>query len=307
MTASMHPNTSENLASAGQNTLPAGETIRIRTKNGAELAAKVFEPQGVAKGVCIIAPATGVAHYLYDDFARWLAGQGYVALSFDYEGMGDSVRGHLKYCKSDKLSWASNDCPAVLAYVKERFAGLERIWIGHSVGGHMIGFMGHNPDIDRIITVGSGVGTWWYNSAPTKRVAWFLWYFLVPAVVPVAGYFPGKKLGIMTDMPKGVILQWRRWCLKKEYAVGAEGDWMRQRFASVKTPMTAVEFSDDEMMSARSVAMLHGFFTGAPKRHVRVTPQDIGQKRIGHIGWHRQRYAALWEQVFAPVLNNPHA
>ncbi|UZK03034.1 serine aminopeptidase domain-containing protein [Venatoribacter cucullus] len=302
MTASIHPNASENLASAGQNTLPAGETIRIRTKNGAELAAKVFEPQGAAKGVCIIAPATGVAHYLYDDFARWLAGQGYVALSFDYEGMGDSVRGHLKYCKSDKLSWASNDCPAVLAYVKERFAGLERIWIGHSVGGHMIGFMGHNPDIDRIITVGSGVGTWWYNSAPTKRVAWFLWYFLVPAVVPMAGYFPGKKLGIMTDMPKGVILQWRRWCLKKEYAVGAEGDWLRQRFASVKTPITSVEFSDDEMMSARSVAILHGFFTGAPKRHVRVTPQDIGQKRIGHIGWHRQRYAALWEQVFAPVL-----
>ena len=302
MTASINPNTSEYLASADQNTLPAGENIRIRTKNSAELAAKVFEPQGAAKGVCIIAPATGVAHYLYDDFARWLAGQGYVALSFDYEGMGDSVRGHLKHCKSDKLSWASNDCPAVLAYVKERFAGLERIWIGHSVGGHMIGFMGHNPDIDRIITVGSGVGTWWYNSAPTKRVAWFLWYFLVPAVVPVAGYFPGKKLGILTDMPKGVILQWRRWCLKKEYAVGAEGDWMRQRFASVKTPITSVEFSDDEMMSARSVAMLHGFFTGAPKNHIRVTPQDIGQKRIGHIGWHRQRYAALWDQVFAPVL-----
>ncbi|MCD8521061.1 MAG: alpha/beta hydrolase [Saccharospirillaceae bacterium] len=302
MTASL--NVPEHTASAGHSQTLAAENIRIRTENGAELAAKVFGPQGAAKGVCIIAPATGVAHYLYDDFSRWLAGQGYVALSFDYEGMGDSVRGHLKHCKSDKLSWASNDCPAVLAYAKERFAGLERIWIGHSVGGHMIGFMGHNPDIDRIITVGSGVGTWWYNSAPTKRVAWFLWYFLVPVVVPVAGYFPGKKLGIMTDMPRGVILQWRRWCLKEEYAVGAEGDWLRQRFASVKTPMTAVEFSDDEMMSARSVAMLHGFFTGAPKRHVRVTPQDIGQKRIGHIGWHRQRYAALWDQVFAPVLND---
>ena len=35
----------------------------------------------------------------------------------------------------------------------------------------MIGFMGHNPDIDRVITVGCGTGNWWYNAAPTKRFA----------------------------------------------------------------------------------------------------------------------------------------
>src|SRR5690606_235707 len=134
MTASINTKTSGYLASADQNTLPAGETIRIHTKNGAELAAKVFEPQGAAKGVCIIAPATGVVHYLYDDFVCGLAGQGYVALSFDYEGMCDSERVHLKHSKSYTLSWASNDCPAVVAYVNDRFARLERIWIDHSVG-----------------------------------------------------------------------------------------------------------------------------------------------------------------------------
>ena len=88
MTASINTKTSGHLASADQNTLPAGETIRIRTKNGAELAAKVFEPQGAAKGVCIIAPATGVAHYLYDDFCPLAGGARVCGAEFRLRGHG---------------------------------------------------------------------------------------------------------------------------------------------------------------------------------------------------------------------------
>lgn len=279
------------------------QTHSITTCAGHNLTARLFlsECENV-RGVCILAPATGVAQYLYDDFARWLAAKGFHALTFDYEGMGLSVNGHVKDSKSDKLSWGKYDCPAVLDFVKENFNNLKLIWIGHSVGGHMIGFMGHNPDIDQVITVGCGTGTWWHNSPPTKRIAWFLWYILVPTAVPIMGYFPGNRLKLMCDMPKGVIMQWRRWCLNEEYSVGCEGDWLRERFASVKTPITAIEFSDDDMMSPTNVRMLHEFFTSAPQKHIRVTPEEINQKRIGHIGWHRKRYEVLWEKVFAPLL-----
>lgn len=280
------------------------KTEILKTAAGHTITAQVFPAKAESKGICIIATATGVAQRLYEDFAHWLTEHNYTAVTFDYDGIGLSIDRHVKYSKSDKLSWAQQDCPAVLEYVKNEFPGQKITWIGHSVGAHMLGFMENTDDISKAITVGAGTGTWWYNAAPTKRVAWFLWYFLVPATAPIMGYFPGNKLKIMCDLPKGVIMQWRRWCLKKDYAIGYEGDWLKQNFANTKMPMTAIAFSDDDMMSMKNVEMLHGFFTGADKKMVKVKPADIGQKRIGHIGWHKERYRKLWDSYFLPALES---
>jgi predicted alpha/beta hydrolase len=77
---------------------------------------------------------------------------------------------------------------------------------------------------------------------------------------------------------------------------------LRERFASVHTPITAIEFSDDEMMPATSIRMLHEFFSNAPKQHLILTTEEVNQKRIGHISWHRKRYHTLWEKAFLPIL-----
>ncbi len=285
------------------------KTEILQTGAGHTITAQIFPAhtsatQETSKGVCIIATATGVAQRLYEDFANWLTEHNYTAVTFDYDGIGLSIDRHVKFSKSDKISWAQNDCPAVLDYVKAEFPDQEITWIGHSVGAHMLGFMENTDDIAKAITVGAGTGTWWYNAPPTKRIAWFLWYFLVPATAPLLGYFPGDKLGIMCNLPKGVIMQWRRWCLQKDYAIGYEGDWLRQNFANTKMPMTSIAFTDDDMMSMKNVEMLHAFFTGADKKMVKIKPSDIGQKRIGHIGWHKARYRTLWDNYFLPELES---
>lgn len=282
------------------------EIVFLPTEAGHKVAARHFEVsskfESDAKGVCILACATGVAQYLYDDFATWLTAQGYQVVTFDYDGIGLSVDGHVKNSNSDKMSWANHDCPAVLNYVASSFPSLERIWIGHSVGGHLPGMMPDSSLIDRIITVGAGTGTWWQMSWPSRRFAWFLWYVIVPILVPLYGYFPGSKIGIMCDMPKGVMLQWRRWCLAKNYAVGTEGAWLAQRYANVTAPITSVIFTDDEMMSVKNSDLLHGLYTRAKQKRVVVKPSDIGERRIGHIGWHRQRFETLWKQVLLPEI-----
>ncbi|WP_166425565.1 alpha/beta hydrolase [Paraglaciecola sp. 20A4] len=276
---------------------------KIVTGAGHSVVLKVFMSQlKPVKGVCVVAAATGVAQHLYQDFAIWLTSLGYDVVTFDYDGIGLSVATHVKHCKSDLLGWANHDCPAVLAFVESHFIDLECIWIGHSVGGHLLGMMPNTGNISRAITVAAGTGTWWYNSAPTKRVAWFLWYFLVPVTVPTLGYFPGDRLKIMCDLPKGVMMQWRRWCLKEGYAVEGEGQWLRDRFANVNVPITAIAFSDDEMMSMKNIDMLHNQFSGANVTRKTVRPEDMGHKRIGHIGWHKGRYQNMWEKVFTPLL-----
>ena len=279
------------------------EPIRheLQTQAGHSIVCRVFAAQN-SQGVVVIAPATGVAQYHYDDFAHWLASKGYTAITFDYDGIGLSIDRHVKYSRSDKLSWAKYDCPAVLDFVEQHYPQQHCTWLGHSVGAHMLGMMDSVERIDKAITVGAGTGTWWYNAPPTKRVAWFLWYFLVPLVVPVMGYFPGDKLKIMCNLPKGVIMQWRRWCLNKDYAVGVEGEVLRQRFAEVELPMTSLAFTDDEMMSLTNVEKLHAFFTGAEKKMLQIKPSDIEQKRIGHIGWHKQRFSNLWQRYILPEL-----
>ncbi len=280
------------------------ELIHLPTEPGHTVATRVFlSSSSTPAGVCILAPATGVAQYLYDDFARWLNEHGYHAVTFDYDGIGLSLTGHIRDSKSDMLTWAEYDGPAVLRYVEERFDGMNITWVGHSIGGHLLGMMPHTGRISRAITVGSGTGTWWLNSPPTRRVAWLLWGVIVPVAVPLTGYFPGKRLKMMCDMPKGVILQWRRWCLRREYCVGAEGDWLRQRFAAVNVPIDSVYFSDDEMMSPANVRDLHGFFKSAPQTRTVIKPSDVNLRRIGHIGWHRERFRPMWEQVFLPLLH----
>lgn len=280
------------------------DTKTLETGAGHSITAQIFPAKGESKGICIIATATGVAQHLYNDFALWLTEHEYTAVTFDYDGIGQSIDRHVKHSKSDKLSWAKHDCPTVLSYVKNRFPEQKITWIGHSVGAHMLGFMEDTSDIDKAITVGAGTGTWWYNAKPTKRAVWFLWYFLVPLVVPLLGYFPGDKLKVMCNLPKGVIMQWRRWCLKEEYAVGYEGDWLRENFAKTQMPMTVFAFSDDDMMSMKSINMLHAFFTGSEQTLVKITPSDVGQKRIGHIGWHKERYRTLWDKYFLNALES---
>jgi hypothetical protein len=40
---------------------------------------------------------------------------------------------------------------------------------------------------------------------------------VAPLTLNIAGYFPGKHLRKVGDLPRGVMEQWRRWCLNREY------------------------------------------------------------------------------------------
>jgi predicted alpha/beta hydrolase len=143
---------------------------------------------------------------------------------------------------------------------------------------------------------------WNANAPALRRKVWFFWYGAVPIATPLFGYFPGKRLGMVGDLPRGVIEQWRRWCLNPEYAVGVEPD-ARARFAEVTTPIVSFSFDDDEMMSERNIASLHSFYVNAPKTMRRMTPKDVGVKRVGHFGFFRKEMETpLWQAHVAPEL-----
>jgi len=270
--------------------------LTLHTADGHALAGTHFAPAGVARGMALLVPAMGADQRYYAPFARWLAEQGWQALTFDYRGMGASRRGGLRGFAADISTWVAQDCVALLDEAHRLAAGAPVLWIGHSLGGQVMGLLPNLHKADRLLTIASGSGYWRDNAAELKRRVLLLWYVVMPLVTALCGYFPGKRLRMVGDLPLGVIRQWRRWCLHPGYLVGAER--VQQQYAAVAHPITSISFTDDELMSARSIAGLHECYAGAPRRMQRYAPGDLGLRRIGHFGFFRPEHAeTLWPLV----------
>lgn len=269
-------------------TLPDGTSLVLRT----------FRTTDSPKAAVIIPSAMGVAQKFYTQFAEWLARQGYHVTTFDYRGIGFSAPRTLRGYAADIFDWACLDCAAVIDRVKSELPDVPLHWIGHSLGGQLIGLIPNRDRIDRIVTVATGTGYWLENTWRTRSVVWWLWFFLVPLALRIAGYFPGKRLRKVGDLPFGVMQQWRRWCLNRDYVVGAEGDEVRADYASVRTPMLSLSFTDDELMSAKGIKSLHGLYANAPVEYRRIAPREIGARHIGHFGFFRPQFEqTLWPLV----------
>lgn len=267
----------------------------LQLPGGASIVAHLFEPNGAPRACVIVPCAMGVEQRFYSRFAEWLATQGYLAITFDYRGIGQSAPKSLRDLDVDIVGWAREDCAAVIDFAKATVPERPLFWIGHSLGGQLLGLIPNRDRIDRVMTVATGSGYWLENSWPTKRIVWWLWFVVVPLTLRVAGYFPGKRLRKVGNLPKGVMSQWRRWCLSREYVVGVEGEQVRSAYASLPTPIVSISFTDDEMMSADSIRSLHALYRTAPVEYRRIAPADIGVKQIGHFGFFRPQFAqSLW-------------
>lgn len=279
------------------------QPLTFTAPDGFALSGVLHGNPAAARAALLIAPAMGVAQSYYTDFARWLADQDIAVMSFDYRGMGQSRpathRRSLRGFDADIHTWAEQDAAAALSTLDGLLpAGTPIHWLGHSLGGQIFGLVPNRERVSRVVTVGTGSGYWLENAPPLKRMVWWLWFFVVPVVLPVAGYFPGRRLKKVGDLPAGVMAQWRRWCLHRDYMMGEGGAALREQYARITTPMLSMSFTDDEFMSARNTESLHGFYANAPRTMKRIAPAEVGERRIGHFGFFRPKFqATLWPQV----------
>ncbi len=281
----------------------------FHTQDGTPLGAQLHGDPATARAGVVIAPAMGVSQRFYADFAAWLGQHGFAVLSFDYRGMGASrparFKQSLRGFHADVTTWAERDAADAFGHLARLLdthgpAGRPVHWLGHSLGGQILGLLPdpHRARLGRAVTVATGSGYWRENVPQLKRVVWALWYLIVPVALRVSGYFPGRTLRKVGDLPAGVMAQWRRWCLSPDYLMGEGGDAWRTRYAALTQPMLCFSFTDDELMSRRNIDALHAFYAQAPRDMRRIAPQDIGERAIGHFGFFRPRFqGSLWPQV----------
>jgi len=260
--------------------------ITLTAPDGYPLGATVF---GKGERAVVVMPATGVPQAYYSKFAAYVAERGFTVLTFDYRGIGRSLRGPVRSLNARMQDWAQLDGAAALAF----FAGRKVRIVGHSFGGQALGLLPDPSPIERALLVGSQSGYW--RNWPLLGRAW-MWpatHLALPGVTKLHGYFPGSRFGFGEDLPAGVALQWAAWCRNPRYLVGALG--VDDAYARVRTRVRAYAISDDAFAPPSAVAALRPLYPNVQWETRRVAPRELGVRTLGHFGFFRERFRdSLW-------------
>lgn len=265
--------------------------------DGVTIAARVYAPQGAPHGNVVIGGAMGVRQSFYEPFARWLAQQGWRVTTFDYRGSGDSAPARLRGFRADLFDW-TRDYDAAIDHAHAALPDAPLYLLGHSLGAQLPGLLTSQHKVSGLLSVAAGSGYWRQNAPQLRRMILYFWFVVVPLATRLCGYFPGRSLRKVGDLPAGVILQWRKWCLNPRYSVGAEGDAARRAYARARFPVLALSITDDELMTLEGTHSLVSLYENAPSEVQRIAPAELAVRRIGHFGPFRPEHASgLWPRM----------
>lgn len=268
--------------------------IEIVCRDGVTLGADLWSATSrSSNGIVVINPATGVLARYYHRYAAFLAGHGFDVLTYDYRGIGRSRPESLRHCSYRWRDWGELDFDAVLRFARARAPHSRLLVVGHSIGGFLPGLAEHALAIDRLLTIGAQYA-YWPDYAANRRVGLFLaWHVAMPLITAACGYFPGKRLGWIEDLPAGVANEWSFRGARMEHSHPcAERQDVLRRFAAVTSPILAITVSDDEFATPRAVRRALDYFRGAERSEVLLTPADLGTDAIGHFGLFNSRHAS---------------
>lgn len=276
------------------------QKISIVCRDGVTLHGHLWKTsQEQLTGTVIVNPATGVTARYYHRYAAFLTEHGFDVITYDYRGIGLSRPKHLRGCGYRWRDWGELDFDAVLRFAKARNPSAPLLVVGHSIGGFLLGFAESAPAIDRILTIGAQYA-YWYDYAPAYRARLFLkWHVAMPAITTLFGYFPGKRLGWLEDLPAGVANEWSFRPKRMELSYPRKDrEAILERFASVSAPTLAVTMSDDELATAIGIRRALSYYRNAHRTQVLLSPQDFGFATIGHFDlFHDRHVTGFWRDT----------
>jgi predicted alpha/beta hydrolase len=265
-------------------------TVRVTAADGLAVAASQFAPNGDPTAVVVINAATAVKRRYYDRFATYLASHGFAVVTYDYRGIGDSAPRDLRGFRATMQQWGELDQPAVVAHAQSWYPRLPLVIIGHSVGGQIFGLLPNPERVSRVMLVAAQHNYYRLWRPQERYVLWALWTLVMPVVSRALGYFPSTLFGLGENLPRGVALDWARWCRTPGALVQAIGADAAERFARYRGPMLALSFTDDTKFAPRRAADgLLGFYVNAERQHRHLAPRDLGVTRIAHFGYFREQ------------------
>lgn len=280
------------------------EPITVAAADGTVLAGTLFRPQTLTRHVVLVAGGLGIHQRFYAPFGHWLAERGHLVMTFDLRGMGASRSlAHarsLRGLNADMLTWARLDFSAAVGHLCNVAHRKQITLIGHSLGAHHAGMTdaGTQARLRKLVSVAAGSGYWRDWALPSRRLAPLMLHVAAPLLTPLFGYFPGRRLKMVGDLPGAAMQQWSRWCRHPEFAWGADPELVKPSMQSARFPIHALSFSDDEAMTEVCTRKLLKAFVNSPSEVEIIEPVSLGVQSIGHVGaFRREAGAALWPLI----------
>jgi predicted alpha/beta hydrolase len=164
--------------------------------------------------------------------------------------------------------------------------------VGHSFGGQAFGLAPSATALASLVTVASQSGYVGHWPPASRAVLRLLWRGVMPGVSHAVGYWPGRALRTGEDLPRGVALEWARWCMSADY----HGEFAA--YARLRAPLLGYSVEDDWIAPIRAVDALHRAFAGCRVTRRHLTPAQFGVSRLGHFGLFREPAALpVWEEI----------
>ncbi|WP_210517789.1 alpha/beta hydrolase family protein [Hymenobacter terricola] len=286
---------------------PEPEAHTIPARDGLPLGALLFLPpngQGPLAAVQLN-PATGAKRRYYEPFAAYLAAQGFAVCLWDYRGAAHSRPVPLAQAPYRFADYGTLDMPAVLDWLEARFPGRPLLVLGHSVGAQQVGLMPNANKLAGLVAVGTGVGYWNYMPLGYRLKTHFFFRIFSPLSHALLGYNAGGRWGIMEDLPRGVVQDWRAWCSVPDYYFDPRfaAQLPPHHYQDLRFPVSVYWATDDPIASARSVPRFWQHVRSAAGIELhRLVPAELGVRGIGHFGFFRRGLRApLWPRLLADL------
>jgi len=274
------------------------EDLRFEAGDGHPIHATLYRPLHDRGLAVLVAGAIGARRSYYRHFSEALARRGATVLSFDYRGIGGSIDPLLPARSLQLADWGRLDLAAALEWMRIRldFDGLG--FVGHSVGGQMLGLAENNRLLDAGVTVASQLGHWGYwPRASTRMKLRVASRLVMPVVNRVAGGIPGPLLGGVR-LPAGIARDWAQWCGSRAYFLDGRGQPLLTHFESLQGPIRLYALSDDHFYAPPSAVQALQARIGETRAELVVrSPQDWGKTHIGHFGFFRRGMEQAWREV----------
>lgn len=272
--------------------------IKIDTPLQYPIAVKEFTPK-ISNGYCvIIASATGVKQNYYKNFAHFLSDNHYTVYTFDYGGIGESRDKPLSEFVTTASAWAQNDFEWVVKYVKDKNPESKLLVITHSIGGQLIGLVPSNDLFQGIIMVASQSGSWRHWKGFDRIKMQLLWYAMLPVCVKLFGYLPSKKFSRMEDLPKGMALEWSKWCKSPNYHFDHIED-APDRYNKVNCTIVAYSIENDFYATVPAIDWITKQFKNASLKRIHLEAKNFNTKEIGHFGVFQKKFSdTIWQMLW---------
>lgn len=166
---------------------------------------------------------------------------------------------------------------AVIGWLRQLSDAPDRLVIvGHSFGGIAAFLAPQALFADRLLLVGAQHAHWPdYAAAARPRMLW-RWHLIMPILTAARGYFPGRRLGWLEDLPAGVAMDWERGRADLPRTIGAADPAILFHASQLTASVLAVAAMDDPFATDTATSRTLAYLPGANVQRCVIDPADEG-------------------------------